>query len=128
MVGLGYPDDEPTLDASEPPHQVVVYMESMASTLDSTAAGAVTGTTAPGTAGSNKTSAEAMADLRAAMTTLLETPVTVENQAERNTELAKLREQMAKVREDINAQNLCMAEVQAHIRSEAISSKQRPCT
>jgi hypothetical protein len=48
-----------------------------------------------------------------ALTTLMGTEVTAENQAERNTGIAKLREQMTKAQEDINAENARMAMLQA---------------
>ena len=49
---------------------------------------------------------------------LLESPVTPENQAERNVEVTKLREQMAKAQEDINTENTRMVELQAQIHNE----------
>lgn len=85
----------------------------------STVAGTGTLASVPDVASLNKTLAQPLAELMAALETLLETPMTAENLAERNTEVTKLREQMAKVQEDINAENTRMAEVQTYIHDEA---------
>ena len=75
----------------------------------STAAGAMTGTgtsaPAPGAAGSDKPPTHALPEWMATLATLLETSVPVKNQAERNTEVTKLCEKMAKDQEDTNTEN-----------------------
>ena len=49
---------------------------------------------------------------------LLTEPVTTENAGVRNTEIMKCREQMAKIQEDINAENTRMAQVQARLAED----------
>ena len=58
-----------------------------------------------------------MTELATTLATLLETPVTAENQVERNTEVTKLREQMAQVQADITTKNTRMAELQSQFQS-----------
>ena len=53
------------------------------------------------------------------LTTLMGTEVTEENQAERNAEIAKLKEQMTKDREDINMESVRMAMVRAQIEAQS---------
>ena len=61
---------------------------------------------------------QALAELMTALGTLLKAPVTAENLTERNTEVTKLHKQMAKIQEDIKAENTHMAELQAYIHDE----------
>ena len=79
--------------------------------------GAATGT-GTSAAGSTVPPAQALTDLATALAMLLATLVTVENQAERNAEVTKLREQMAKVQADINAENARVAELQSQVHAE----------
>lgn len=59
-----------------------------------------------------------MADLMADMAKLLETPITAENQQEREAALTKLCAEMVEVQKAIDAENRRLAEVQAHISGE----------
>lgn len=67
---------------------------------------------------SGRTSAQALAELMATLTTLLADPVTPDNAAARNVEITKCHEQMAKIQEDINAENTCFAEARAEVLQE----------
>ena len=49
--------------------------------------------------------AQVLSELMDTLTTLMGTEVKAENQAEHNTEIAKLRERMTKAQEDLNAEN-----------------------
>ena len=55
--------------------------------------------------------AQAMKDLIAEMAKLVESPVTAENQEERNMELTKLRDQMTEVQREIDAENARIVEL-----------------
>ena len=73
-----------------------------------------TGTSAPApnVAGPITPLSQVLSELVASLTTLLESQVTAENQAEHNVDVTKLREQIAKAQEDINAESACMVELQ----------------
>lgn len=124
----GCSDDEIGPDAFELPRHTAVYMANnvdsarTAAAKNTTAAGTVAGTgtsaPAPGVADSSKTPAQSLAKLMTALGTLLGTPVIAENLAERNAEVMKLREQMAKIQEDIDPENIRLAEIQASIHNE----------
>lgn len=81
-----------------------------------TAAGAAAAASAPG--GSQKSGAQALSEMTATVMTLLAEPVTSENAVARNAEIAKCREQLAKIQDDINAENARMVERQAYILNE----------
>ncbi|KAI4975308.1 hypothetical protein ZWY2020_048915 [Hordeum vulgare] len=70
------------------------------------------------TVGSSKTPAQAMADLAAQTDKLMAIVVTAENQETINSELAKLREDMAKIQRDIEEEAARMARQQALIPAE----------
>jgi hypothetical protein len=88
---------------------------------NSTAVGTTPGaaTAVPEGSGSGKMPLEAMQDLMAEMTKLVETPVTAKNQEERNAALTKLHEEMAEVQKGIDAENRRLAVMQARINDEA---------
>ncbi|KAI5000321.1 hypothetical protein ZWY2020_004910 [Hordeum vulgare] len=68
--------------------------------------------------GPGKTLAQAMADLVAEMAKLTTITVTAENQEQVNAELAKLREEMAKIERDIEGEAARMATQHAQIVAE----------
>ena len=80
---------------------------------------------AVGASGSVRPSAQVLSDLMGTLTTLLATEVTAENQAERNAEIAKLREQMTKAQEDINADNARLATYRLRTMLSQGARKQR---
>ena len=97
-------------------------MAGTAPALDSTAAGAMGGTdtsaTDPSVSGSVKSPAQVLSELAASLTTLIESPLTTKNQVERNAEIAKIREQIAKAQKDTNAENARIVQLRAQIHSE----------
>ncbi|KAI4991865.1 hypothetical protein ZWY2020_040251 [Hordeum vulgare] len=68
--------------------------------------------------GSSKAPAQAMADLAVETAKLMAITVTAENQETINAELAKLREEMAKIQWDVEAEAARMATQQDQITAE----------
>ena len=84
---MGSSEAETPKESHEPPRQITFYMAGTLAAQDPSSAGA-----AGGSGGSVKAPVQAMIDLMGEMAKIVETPVTRENQEERNTELVKLRE------------------------------------
>lgn len=92
----------------------MVYMARAASAPSPSAEGATNGAS-----GSGKTPTRAMRDLVAEVEKLLEGPVTMENQEERNVELEKLRAEMVKVQQEIDTENTRIGEFHTRIQDES---------
>lgn len=82
------------------------------------AAAAASAAAASASAGSQKSGAQALSEMTATLMTLLAEPVTSENADARNAEIAKCREQLTKIQEDINTESASMAERHAYILNE----------
>ncbi|KAI4992687.1 hypothetical protein ZWY2020_005664 [Hordeum vulgare] len=71
-----------------------------------------------GTGETSRSPAADLVDLAAEITRLMATPLTPENQAEVNTELAKLREAVAKAHQDAEMESAMIETRQAQIAAE----------
>ena len=108
----GYFEGYPDMEYYEPPSRAAVFMAGSAPAPGSTAAGA-TGS------GSGKPLAQVLLDLMNELMTLMGTKVTAENQAARNTEIARLKDQMASAQEEIIALKAQMDAKSECLRAEA---------
>ena len=81
----------------------------------------MSGSTAAATAGASgyaRPPAQVLSELLDALATLLAAEVTLVNQAQHNVVVAKVRDEVAKAREDLNAENVRMAIEWASLEAE----------
>jgi hypothetical protein len=100
-------------DSYEPPNRVAIFMAGTQPVLQSSTAVAMTsGSTAEamaGTSGPVRPPDQVLSELLDALATLLEVEVTPETQAQHKVDVAKLRDEIAQARVELNAKNARMA-------------------
>jgi hypothetical protein len=106
----GYSDGDSIPDPYEPPSRAAIFMDGTQPMLKSSTVVAMTsGSTAAATAGASGSArppAQVLSELLDALVAFLAAEVTLANQVQHNAEVAKLRDEVAKAREDLEAENV----------------------
>lgn len=109
----GYSDGDNIPDPYEPPSWVALFMAGTQPVLNSITAAAMNSgsmaTAIAGAGGPVRPSAQVLSELLEALATFLTVEVTLANQAKHNVDIAKLRDEIAQAKEDLNAENARMA-------------------
>lgn len=113
----GYSDGTSIPEFLEPPNRVRIFMAETQPTLQNSTAAA--SGPAAGAGGSARRPTQILSGLMDSWTTLLATAVTLETQDRHNTEVAKLRYQIAQAKEDLAAEDTRMAEERADLDAQA---------